>query len=287
LNATPTLPRRCLAEMVGTYLLVFFGCGAVHAAVLTGAHSGLWQVASLWGVAVLAAIYAVGAISGAHLNPAMTVAFWCWRGFPAGHVVPYVVSQVAGAFLAAATLFALFEPYLERKERDLGIARGEAGSEMTACCYGEYYPNPGGLEKGWPVDSAARSAALEQHYRMVSEGMAFLTEFLGTLFLALVVMAVSDPRREVGQLSPLIIGLAVAMIIGVIAPLTQACINPARDFGPRLWTYCAGWGERAIPGPNGRGFCTVYILAPLAGAWAGGGLYCSLLTERPRKEIAA
>ncbi len=79
------------------------------------------------------------------------------------------------------------------------------------------------------------------------------------------------------RLSLAMIGLAVAILISVIAPLTQACFNPARDFGPRLFACIAGWGTIAIPGPRGTGFVTVYILAPALGAIAGGGLYTRLL----------
>ena len=97
----PNLLSRCVAEALGTFVLVFFGCGAVHAAVLTGAQSGLWQVAVVWGVAIMVAIYAFGAVSGAHINPAITLAFCVWRGFPIGHVLPYIASQLVGAALAA------------------------------------------------------------------------------------------------------------------------------------------------------------------------------------------
>src|SRR5207244_12957632 len=100
-----TRSARCFAEVLGTYILIFFGCGAVHAAVLTSAQAGLWQVAIVWGVAIMIAVYVVGGISGAHINPAITVALASWGRFSWKDVVPYILSQVAGAFLAAATLF--------------------------------------------------------------------------------------------------------------------------------------------------------------------------------------
>ena len=96
-----TLLRKCLAEVAGTFILVFFGVGSVHAAVLTGAQQGLWQVAVVWGVAISLAIYATGALSGAHMNPAMTASFAVFRGFPWRQVPAYVLSQFVGAFLAA------------------------------------------------------------------------------------------------------------------------------------------------------------------------------------------
>lgn len=272
-----TLGACCLAELLGTYLLVFFGCGAVHAAVLTGAQSGLWQVAIVWAIAIMVAVYIFGGISGAHINPAITLAAAAWGGFPFRRVAPYIVSQVAGAFLAAATLFFLYAPQLAAHERDkdIRVERGQPGSEATAMCYGEYFPAP---SKGNLLTyKFADSEGLE---KLVAPETALLAEFLGTLILALAVFAFTDPDNRAAPppaLAPVFIGLTVAILISVIAPLTQACFNPARDFGPRLFASLAGWGNVAIPGPNGIHFLTVYILAPSAGAVAGGGLYHLIL----------
>src|SRR2546423_9597181 len=103
----PAPLRIYLAEALGTFILVLFGCGAVHSAVLTGAQSGLWQVAIVWGMGVALAAYCVGGVSGAHINPAMTIALAVWRQFPWNMVGPYIAVQVAGAFLAAAALYAV------------------------------------------------------------------------------------------------------------------------------------------------------------------------------------
>src|SRR5438552_14235976 len=103
-----SLRARCLAEALGTFLLVFFGCGSVHAAVLAGAQSGVWQVAIVWGVAIAVAIYTVGGVSGAHINPAISVALALWGRFPWRLVPAYAASQLAGAFLAAAMLFLFY-----------------------------------------------------------------------------------------------------------------------------------------------------------------------------------
>jgi glycerol uptake facilitator protein len=267
-----SLAARCVAEVLGTFILVFFGLGAVHAAVLTGAQSGLWQVAIVWGVAVMLAVYVVGDISGAHINPAITVALALWGHFPGRLVVPYVVSQVAGAFVAGMALFVLFGPFLDALERDRHVVRGQPDSVITAMCYGEYYPNPG-------LDATKNDPNGEKSYALVTEPVAFVAETLGTLLLALVVFALADERNRAApasRLAPVFIGLTVAVLISVIAPLTQACFNPARDVGPRLWAYCAGWGRVAIPGPRGF-FATVYVVAPTLGAILGGGLYLGLL----------
>ena len=268
-----SLQRALVAEFLGTFLLVFFGCGAVHAAVLTGAQSGLWQVAIVWGIAIMLAIYAVGAVSGAHINPAMTIASAVWRKFPTARVVPYIGAQLAGAFIAAAALFILFEPHIAAKEASKGVVRGQPGSEMTAMCYGEYYPAPGSLGDGDEPYSPETHAKLQSR---MSQGRAFLAEVLGTMILAFVVFAVTDGRNPGSPASgtaPVFIGLTVAVLISVIAPLTQACFNPARDFGPRAFASLAGWGSIALPGFSDLGWLTVYILAPIVGAVLGGGLY--------------
>jgi len=267
---------------VGTFILVFFGIGTVHAAVLTGAQQGLWQVAVVWGSAISLAIYAIGAISGAHMNPAMTLSFAVFRGFSWRQVPWYVLSQFLGAFLAAAVLYAMFRGVLSQFEAAHRIVRGMAGSELSAMVYGEYFPNP----------SVAASRAWMNV--AVSLPQAMLAEGVGTAFLAFFVFAVTDARNQSGpgrRLTPVFIGLTVSIIISVVAPLTQAGLNPARDFGPRLFAYWAGWGPIAIPGPRG-GFLTVYILSPLAGAILGSALYqfaiaagAVSLTKQPEERV--
>ena len=269
--------KSCLvAEGIGTFVLVFLGCGAVHSAVLTGSLTGLWQVGIVWGIAIMLAIYSVGAISGAHINPAITIGLATWNLFPRGRVLPYVAAQLLGAFVAAAVLYALFGGFVRERESVKKVVRGQPGSEITAMCYGEYFPNPGSLASGDEPYDAAAHARLNQN---VSELTACLAELLGTLILGLVVAAVTDERNPLGpqRLAPLFIGLTVTALICVLAPLTQACFNPARDFGPRLFAYFAGWGSIAIPGPRGLGFLTVYIVSPIVGATLGIGLFQKVL----------
>ena len=209
----PTLAQQVTAEAIGTYLLVFFGCGVVHAAVLTGAQQGLWQVAIVWGIAIMLAAYSVGGVSGAHLNPAMTLAMSLWRGFPKSRVLPFIGGQMIGAFLAAVSLFVLFGPHLTAKELEKGVVRGEPGSIVTAMCYGEYFPNPGGLASGSDPYSAAKHEELRTR---VPVSVAFGAELLGTLILGFVVFAVTDERnhgRPASGLAPVFIGLTVAVLI--------------------------------------------------------------------------
>lgn len=268
-----SLGVRCAAEALGTFMLVLLGCGVVHTAVLTGAQQGVWQVAVVWGSAVTLAIFVVGSVSGAHINPSMTIAFAVCGRFPWREVVPYILGQLAGAILAAAALYGLFHPLLADLEVKKQVVRGQPGSEISAMCYGEYFPNPGSLAGGTEPYSAAKHAELN---RLVSEPSAFLAEVLGTALLAVIVFSLTNERNAgapPARLAPPFIGLTIAALISLFAPLTQACFNPARDFGPRLVAYFAGWRGIAIPGPRGFGFFTVYILAPIVGAIAGGGIH--------------
>jgi len=266
-----------VAEFIGTFILVFFGCGIVHTATLYGAQEGLWQIAIVWGLAVMLAIYVTGAISGGHLNPAMTLAFAVHRHMPWKDVVPYWIGQFSGAFCAAALLYVLFLPTIVEVEKEKGL---EPKSILSARCYGEYYSSPHAaadtLDAEGNIITKTDWRTDENWKKKSPMHVAFLGEAIGTFFLAFIVFAVIDPRngaRPIAHMKPVFIGLTIAMLISLFAPLTQAGFNPARDFSPRLFAYLAGWGETAIPGPNGHGFWIVYIVAPCVGSVLGGLCY--------------
>src|SRR5688572_4242890 len=126
------IPKWITGEFFGAFLLVFFGCGSVAAAVLTGAQTGVFQVAIVWGLGIATAIYLTAALSGAHLNPAVTVAMAIWSDFPKARVIPYIVTQLLGSFAASAILFFIFGNALTTFEATHGIVRGQEGSEASA-----------------------------------------------------------------------------------------------------------------------------------------------------------
>lgn len=264
----PPLAGALVGEAIGTYLLVLIGTGCVAAAVLTGAQVGLWQVAVVWGFGVTLAIYASAALSGAHLNPAVSLALALLRpkSFPAARLLPYIAAQLGGAVLAGTTVLLAFGPLLARFEQSKGIVRGLAGSELSAMVFGEYFPNPA----IFGTDAAARA--------LLSPLGAMGIEALGTAVLVFMIFALTDPRNRVtppAGLAPFFIGFTVAVLISLFTPLTQAGWNPARDFGPRLVALAAGWGSIAVPGPEG-GFW-VYIVGPLLGGPLGGFLFDRLI----------
>lgn len=274
----PPLRTALLGELAGTYVMVLIGIGSVAAAVLTGAQVGLWQVAVVWGFGVAIAIHLVAGLSGAHLNPAMSLAFALVRPheFPIARLLPYAATQLTGAVLAGLTSAALFQPFMVRFEQAKGITRGLPGSELSAMVFGEYFPNPAIFGTG------------PEAFALVSPLMAAGVEAFGTAVLAFVVFAFTSAYSRSAPPAaavPFYIGFTVAVLISLFAPITQAGWNPARDFGPRLVAFALGWGEIALPGPNGTFW--PYIVGPLVGAPIGGWLAERLMRLRTQGEKCA
>ena len=241
-----------IGEFVGTFIIVQLGCGTVCSAIFKSAQVGLWQIAAVWSIAVTLAISATASISGAQLNPAITLALASTRDFPLGKILPYVFAQVTGAITAAGVNFALFHDSIAQFESANNIVRGASESIKSASAFGEY----------WSVSSWVG---------------AFFAEAYGTAMLAFMIFALTNPKNEFTSKSPHmvppLIGLTVGALISVIAPLTQAGFNPARDFGPRVVSFLAGWGGIAMKG------WWVYVIAPIVGAIIGGKLADKILFQ--------
>lgn len=230
------------AEFIGTFLLVFLGDLVVATAILYGAYQGQWQPSILWGLTVAAAVYIVGAVSGAHINPAVTLAMALFRKFPWPKAFGYMGAQLAGAFAGAAVLHGVIAPVLATK----------GFTEETARIFSTY---PGA---GFPPINA------------------FYMEILLTMVLVMVIMAIGDAKISglpVAGLGTIIVGATVALLVGVGGPWTMASLNPARDLGPRIWMFIAGWGDIALPGPNN------YFWVPVLGPLVGGGLVAGFLYD--------
>ncbi|MFY9554729.1 MAG: MIP/aquaporin family protein [Blastocatellia bacterium] len=257
-----SLPGQCLAEFVGTFVVILVGDGAVAAAVLTNNLDG-WGVAVMWGLAVTFGIYIAGPVSGAHFNPAVTVTMAVFRGFPRGRIIPYIASQIAGAFVGAACVYGLWSGYWPRALEKLGVEVGAAGSQKLMMIFSCFYPNPGGIG----VDDGAMAT--------VSLGGAFFIEAVLTMFLLLMIFALTEPENPglpQAGLGPIFIGLTVTAIVGVGGPLTMDAVNPVRDFGPRLFAWVIGFGRIAFPGPRGNEWW-LYIVAPIVGGLIGAAVY--------------
>lgn len=258
--------RELAGEVIGTFILVFFGCGSVATAVLTGAQIGIFQVAIVWGIGIALAIQLTAALSGAHLNPAVTLALATGSRLPWKKVFRYLAGQFLGAFLAAAVLHLIFGGALLEFETAKGITRGLPGSESSAMIFAEFFPNP-----GW---KSLTSVAV------VSHGRAFAIETIGTAILMMAILGVTDTHNNGKSSShaPWTIGLTVTILISLLGPLTMAAFNPARDLAPRIYAALVGWGTWTFRA-NGWGWFTVYVLAPVLGAQLGALIYRSILSR--------
>jgi len=212
------LSKEFKGEVLGTFLLVLFGCGSVAVSVLFNAYQGLMQIAIVWGIGVTLSIYLTRHLSCAHLNPAVTLAMVMSKRMLAKKIPIYLTAQFLGAFIAGMTIYLLFSPSISAFENAHSIVRGSAESVQTAKMFGEYYAAPGSTS-------------------VVSLPLAIAAEAFGTFLLVLMIFALTEGcnvGRPSDALAPLFIGLTVSSIICLIGPLTQAGLNPASDFGPRM-----------------------------------------------------
>ena len=235
-----------IGEMMGTFVLTLLGCCSVAVAILFGEYNSIFQIGLVWGLGVTLAIFLTRNICCAHLNPAVSVAMVVAGRMGAKRLPLYLVAQLVGAVLAGLVLFGLFSASIGHYEIAHEIVRGSAASVDTARMFGEFYPNPG-----------------DASVSVVSLPLAMCAEGFGTFLLALFIFALTEDCNV--DLQPVFIGLTVSSIIFFIAPLTQAGLNPARDLGPRIVAYLAGWGDAALPDKVG-GWFWVYVLAPIIGS---------------------
>lgn len=241
------LIKECIGEFIGTFIIVLFGCGSIALAVYFEGVGSVFEVALIWGFGVAIAIFSTRNICPSHLNPAVSLAMCLSKKLSLNRLPLYIFSQTFGAFAAAAFLYLVFGNAIANYENSHNIVRGSAASVQTALMFGEFFPNPGFADKV-----------------AVSTLTACILEGFGTFFLVFVICRLTNKHEQVDNTTPILIGLTVTLIICLIAPFTQAGINPARDFGPRILAYFAGWGDAAFPLPK-FSFLTVYILSPLLG----------------------
>ncbi len=245
------LAGECLAEFIGTGLLILFGVGCVAALVLTGANFGQWEVSIVWGLGVAIAIYCTAGVSGAHMNPAVTIALALFHGFEKHKVMPFIVSQLLGAFCSAALIYFLYQNLFAEFEATNNIVRGSIESLQTA-----------GIFSTYPHSALTFSGAL-------------LVEIVITAVLMFAILALTDDNNggSKGPMAPLLIGVLIAVIGASLGPLTGFAMNPARDFGPKFFAYLAGWGDMALTGGRDIPYFIVPILGPITGACLGAWLY--------------
>ena len=224
------IANRMVAEFIGTFWLVFAGCGsAVIAASFEAGHPaaapvGLLGVSLAFGLTVLTMAYAIGHVSGCHLNPAVSIGLWTAGRFKAIDLIPYIVAQVFGAVLAASVLLLI----------ESGREGGNLAAGLAANGFGEHSPG-----------SYSLTAALA-------------TEVVMTFMFVMIILGSTDPRAPIG-FAPIAIGLGLTLIHIVSIPITNTSVNPARSTGPAL--IMGGWALSQL---------WLFWVAPIAGAILAG-----------------
>ena len=239
--------REMLAEFLGTLVLLMFGLGVVAQTVLSKQTAGsMLSINICWGIGVMMGCYVAAGVTGAHLNPAVSIALAVHRRFPWAKVGPYIVAQMLGAFTASAVVFFSYHDSLAAFDGGVRHVTGELGTAGIFATYPQAF---------------------------ISTAIGFLNEAVGTALLMGVILGITDTRNSPAPagLTPVIVGLLVVAIGAAFGWNTGYAINPARDFGPRLFTAVAGWGGEVFSAANG--WWWVPIIAPCVGAVGGGWMY--------------
>jgi len=259
--------REVNSEFLGTFVLMVFGLGANAQVTLGAGDYGDWlSLCFGWGVAVTLAVYVAGP-TGAHINPAVTLAMAVNRRLPWNKVIPYMLAQFAGAFIAAALIYFVYYEAIGAFEH---VVSGSASARSMATA---------GIWGTFPREFVDGS--------VLSPFGGFVDQFVATAMLVLCVCALGDSRNLAPQsnLAPFAVG-AIVLMIGIGFGFNCGyAINPARDFSPRMLSYIAGWGSQVFT--EGNYFFWVPILGPLAGGAAGGAIYDLFITQHHPPESNA
>jgi glycerol uptake facilitator protein len=251
---TKLFAGQLISEAMAMFIIIAFGDSVAAMYTLYSPspyQQAYWGVCIAWGLAVAIAIYTTGSVSGCHANPAVTLALAVYRGFSWRKVIPYCAAQVAGGFLGAGLVYFLFGPVLDHFNLTNHLTRETGGGA------GVFFTHPG-------------LAITPMH--------AFGDEIILTAFLIFGIFAITEQYNEMAPGAnggALMIGFLVALIGASMGYLEAWAINPARDFGPRLFCFFSGWGSSAFPSPDS--YWWVPVAGPLIGGVVGGGMYQFLI----------
>jgi glycerol uptake facilitator protein len=240
-----TNKSKYLAELLGTFVLILFGCGVVAMVVLFATpqnsiivNGGYTNIILGWGFAVMLGIYVAGSVSGAHLNPAVTISMALTKRMPWCQVIPYIVSQLIGAFLGALVVFIVY--YYKWIEFD------------------PMFKNTAGIFATFPAVNNFASG--------------FIDQVVGTFLLIFLILAITDEHsaNNPKHLAPLFIGILVMAIGASFGGMHGYAINPARDLGPRFFAFVAGFQNTGFDNINAW---LVPIVGPIVGGVIGAYMY--------------
>jgi glycerol uptake facilitator protein len=264
-----------LSEYLGTLVLLAFGTGSVAVAVVGLTMSGRtvvifqgaggWLLITWgWAMAVVMGVYVAGGISGAHLNPAVTLAMAIRGSLPWRKLPGYWVAQILGAFSGAALVYLDYYKAIDAWNLAHHVTRSSPGGLVTFSIFATFPAKYFGTSLVGPL----------------------IDQVIGTFFLLLFVLAITDATNlgPGANMAPFLVGMAVAAIGMSFGVDAGYAINPARDFGPRVLTWLAGWGHNAFGGING--YWWVPIVGPLVGAVVAVGVYRWFIEDTIRERLA-
>jgi glycerol uptake facilitator protein len=287
-NNNKTTLRDMSAEFLGTMVLMLFGLG-VNAQVTLGKvtvplsegdlgryvgkitefqYGDYLSINFGWGVGVMLAVYVAGGVTGAHINPAVTIAMACRRALPWNRVVPFIAAQMLGAFVASAIVYGVYYEQIQNLEAVEAVASGIfAGVDSPG-----HQGNSSDIVSQYTMATAGIFGTYPRSFsnldpETISNWTGLLDQIVGTAILLLVICAIGDARNLApkSNIGPMVVGALVLMIGLSFGSNCGYAINPARDLSPRLFTYMAGWGSQVFKDPN-----TLWYLIPVVGPIIGG-----------------
>jgi glycerol uptake facilitator protein len=245
-----------ISEAVAVFIIIALGDSVAAMYSLydpSPYQQAYWGVCIAWGLSVTLAIYCTASVSGCHANPAVTLALACFRKFSWSKVLPYTIAQVVGGFLGATVVYVMFSPVINMYNAGHHALRAQGAAA------GVFFTHPG---------------------LAITPAHAFIDEIILTAILLFGIFAITEKYNEQApgaNSGALIIGFLVATIGASAGYLEAWALNPARDFGPRLFCFLAGWGSAAFPSPNN--YWWVPIAGPLIGGVLGAGAYQVLIHQ--------
>ncbi|AHG60077.1 MIP/aquaporin family protein [Buchnera aphidicola] len=246
--------KQCFVEFFGTGLIIFFGTGCVAATKLTDVHFNQFEISCIWGLGVSISIYFSSSISGAHLNPAITIFLWLSSEFHKRKVLPYIISQIFGSFIFTMLIYSLYYNSLISFENQNNITIGTKDSLNLASIFC-VYPNCN--------NSFIRNSIIE----------------IFTAALFMIILSQFNNKKNSKFLyptfiAPILIGILVFMINLLISPLNNISLNPARDLGPKIFLSLTGWGMFSFTGGNNNFlYLLIPIIGPILGVNLGGWMH--------------
>ncbi|QIQ41893.1 MAG: aquaporin family protein [Buchnera aphidicola (Microlophium carnosum)] len=253
--------KKCFFEFLGTGLVIFFGIGCLAASKLTNINFNQFEISCIWGFGVSISIYFSSSISGAHLNPAITIFLWLSSKFNKRKVLPYIISQIFGSFFFTMLIYYLYNNLLLSFESKNNIIIGTKKSLDLASIFC-IYPN---YENSFFCD--------------------FMIEIFSTALFMIILLELNNRNNSYflhnRSIVPILIGLLVCMINLVINPLNNISLNPARDLGPKIFLSLTGWGILSFTGGNNNIlYCLIPTIGPILGANLGGWTHKILIEKK-------